>query len=211
MNSNHHHYIIDHNVMDTCSASLCMCGTWRVVGGLGVCRTCSVDEGTGLWGRLSRPSDGERAQGLLWIQGKEESSSRCSQVGLQLGSEGKAEVSSVITWARKFHWLIRTRTKASTSSATKLLWYVTFSELLILKGSFERVSTWTSTLIEETDAWDVSQSSVSGVFQSCGEGPFEFLFFLLISFFLVLFFNWSVVDLQRCVGFGCTAKWFSYT
>ena len=25
------------------------------------------------------------------------------------------------------------------------------------------------------------------------------------------FFNWSIVDLQCCVNFHCTAKWFSYT
>ena len=30
----------------------------------------------------------------------------------------------------------------------------------------------------------------------------------------ILFFNlvyWSIVDLQRCVNFCCTAKWFNYT
>ena len=25
------------------------------------------------------------------------------------------------------------------------------------------------------------------------------------------FFNWSIVDLQCCVGFTCSAEWFSYT
>ena len=25
-----------------------------------------------------------------------------------------------------------------------------------------------------------------------------------------LFFNWSIIDLQRCVCFRCKAKWFSY-
>ena len=28
---------------------------------------------------------------------------------------------------------------------------------------------------------------------------------------LLFFFNWSVVDLQCCANFCCTAKWFSYT
>ena len=28
---------------------------------------------------------------------------------------------------------------------------------------------------------------------------------------LLLFFNWSIVDLQCCVSCWCTAKWFSYT
>ena len=31
-----------------------------------------------------------------------------------------------------------------------------------------------------------------------------------ISFFLSFFIYWSIVDLQYCVGFRCTAKWFSY-
>ena len=30
-------------------------------------------------------------------------------------------------------------------------------------------------------------------------------------FYKNLFFNWSIVDLQCCVNFWCTAKWFSYT
>ena len=29
--------------------------------------------------------------------------------------------------------------------------------------------------------------------------------------FLIYFLNWSTVDLQCCVNFCCTAKWFSYT
>ena len=32
----------------------------------------------------------------------------------------------------------------------------------------------------------------------------------LLSFFF-FFFNWSRADLQCCVSFRCTAKWFSYT
>ena len=33
----------------------------------------------------------------------------------------------------------------------------------------------------------------------------------LLSSFFFIFFNWSLVDLQCCVSFRCTAKWFSYT
>ena len=33
---------------------------------------------------------------------------------------------------------------------------------------------------------------------------------IFVFCFLILFFYWSVVDLQRCVSFRCTAKWFSY-
>ena len=28
---------------------------------------------------------------------------------------------------------------------------------------------------------------------------------------IYIFFNWSIVDLQCCVSFRCSAKWFSYT
>ena len=35
------------------------------------------------------------------------------------------------------------------------------------------------------------------------------LFWNMIFFFF--FWNWSVVDLQCCVSFRCTEKWFSYT
>ena len=32
----------------------------------------------------------------------------------------------------------------------------------------------------------------------------------LFIFLIFNFFNWSIVDLQYCVSFRCTAKWFSY-
>ena len=32
-----------------------------------------------------------------------------------------------------------------------------------------------------------------------------------VSFFLTLIFYWSIVDLQCCVSFWCTSKWFSST
>ena len=38
-------------------------------------------------------------------------------------------------------------------------------------------------------------------------------FFIILMYFILLkkFFYWSVVDLQCCVSFRCTAKWISYT
>ena len=45
--------------------------------------------------------------------------------------------------------------------------------------------------------------------------PFEkcksFFLLLLFLFFSSFFKNWSTVDLQSCVSFRYTAKWFSYT
>ena len=40
---------------------------------------------------------------------------------------------------------------------------------------------------------------------------FFFFFFDLWYQFVFSLFNWSIVDLQCCVSFGCPAKWFSYT
>ena len=34
---------------------------------------------------------------------------------------------------------------------------------------------------------------------------------LLLFFFLIFILYWSIVGLQCCVSFRCTAKWFSYT
>ena len=33
----------------------------------------------------------------------------------------------------------------------------------------------------------------------------------LVSLFLINFFYWNIVDLQCCISFRYTAKWFSYT
>ena len=55
---------------------------------------------------------------------------------------------------------------------------------------------------------------------------FTFIQFLKVTFYLqllqntgyilcvvqcIFFFNWNIVDLQCCIGFRCTAQWFSYT
>ena len=37
-----------------------------------------------------------------------------------------------------------------------------------------------------------------------------FILFFLLQYFFFLLFYWHVVDLQCCVTFRCTAKWFSY-
>lgn len=36
-------------------------------------------------------------------------------------------------------------------------------------------------------------------------------FFIFIFYFNSCFFNWSTVDLQCCLSFSCTARWFGYT
>ena len=38
-----------------------------------------------------------------------------------------------------------------------------------------------------------------------------FLSFILFFLSFLFFFKWSAVDLQRCVSFWCTTRWFSYT
>ena len=38
-----------------------------------------------------------------------------------------------------------------------------------------------------------------------------FLFNSFTSIPYFPFFNWNIIDLQYCVSFRCTAKWFSYT
>ena len=39
-----------------------------------------------------------------------------------------------------------------------------------------------------------------------------FIFYIVFSFLSFLFFfKWSAVDLQHCVSFWCTTRWFSYT
>ena len=36
-------------------------------------------------------------------------------------------------------------------------------------------------------------------------------FFLFVFFFQFWFFNWHIVDIQCCITFCCTAKWFNHT
>ena len=51
-----------------------------------------------------------------------------------------------------------------------------------------------------------SSSSTVEIFTS-----FFFLLKLISTPFLFFFFYWSIGDLQFCVNFRCTAKWFGYT
>ena len=51
---------------------------------------------------------------------------------------------------------------------------------------------------------------ITNVQNSCKSSTESFFFFAFLPFFKKNFY-WSIVDLQCCVSFRCTAKWINYT
>ena len=75
----------------------------------------------------------------------------------------------------------------------------TFSRKMLIVNQIMGWNRVTVTLIQ-TESWNSNICFASSGYNLCDNKEFYF----------ILFFNWSIVDLQCCVNFCHTAKWFSY-
>ena len=58
---------------------------------------------------------------------------------------------------------------------------------------------------------DVERDSRKGEGYSAKEKVMPFIFHIFFQLNLIFILYWSIVDLQYCVSFRCTATWFGYT
>ena len=105
-------------------------GIWRVV-----CRTCSLDEGTGLWAEFS--SSGERQQGMPCVQRKD--SHLVGEPGATLArirQEGRSQLCDDLS--QEGPLVNQNENKDLNQFSHQVV--VTSSELMTQRGSFQRVT-----------------------------------------------------------------------
>ena len=110
-------------------------GMCRVVGGLSVCRTCSVDEGTGLWAEFS--SSGERQQGVPCVQMKD--SHLVGEPGATLARNRQEGRSQLCDDLSQEGLLVNQNENKDLNQFSHQV-VVTSSELMTQRGSFQRVT-----------------------------------------------------------------------